>query len=234
MDPGPRDADGAVSHRARVRRSRTRLLTAVAVAAATVGVPAPAVAQEEGAEQPVTLEVEEGTGVLRVRLGSILEDGGLQRALRSGLPLRIRVQVELWRDRFFDSQKGRADWRATVVYDPLARNYRVETSADRRVRAVSSLSEVGRILSLSFGVPLRPTEEGSYYYLGVLEVETLSLSDLEELQRWLGGDLAPAVAGEQEVEGAVERGVRRLVVRVLGLPARRYRVRTETFEVGGG
>jgi hypothetical protein len=178
--------------------------------------------------------VDEGTGVLSVRLGSILEDGGLQRALSSGLPLRIRVQVELWKDRFFDSQQGRADWRATVVFDPLALNYRVETSADRTVRTVPSLEEVGRILSLSFGVPLRPRDEGRYYYLGSLEVETLSLSDLEELQRWLRGDLAPAVAGEEEVEGAVERGVRRLVVRVLGLPARRYRVRTETFRYDGG
>ena len=195
----------------------------------------PAAAQDaEDQEGPVTLEVEEGTGVLNVRLGSVLDDGGLRRALHSGLPLRIRVQVELWKDRFLDSQRGRADWRATVVYDPLARNYRVETSTDRTVRALPSLEEVGRVLSLSFGVPLRPTEEGRFYYLGVLEVETLSLSDLEELQRWLRGDLAPAVAGEEEVENAMERGVRRLVVRVLGLPARRYRVRTETFEVGGG
>lgn len=196
----------------------------------------PVRAQEEegGEENPVGLAVDAGTGVLRVSLGPVLEDGGLRRALHSGLPLRIRVQVELWKDRFFDSQRGRADWRATVVYDPLDRTYRVETSSDRSLRVVSSLEEAGEALSLSFDVPLRPREEGSYYYLGQLEVETLSLSDLEELQRWLRGDLAPAVAGDDEVENAVERGMRRLVVRVLGLPARRYRVRTPTFEIGGG
>lgn len=205
------------------------------VATLAMGAPRAASSQEgEGRERPVTLEVEAETGILSVRLGSILDDGGLRRALHSGLPLRVRLHVELWKDRFFDSQRGGADWRATVVYDPLARNYRVETSSDRTVQAVATLADVGAILSSSFAVPLRPGESGRFYYLGVLEVETLSLSDLEELQRWLRGDLAPAVAGEEEVENAMERGVRRLVVRALGLPARRYRVRTETFEVSGG
>lgn len=210
----------------------TRLLACL-MALLAGALPARGQEDENAEREPVELFVEEGTGVLQVRLGPVLDDGGLRRALHSGLPLRIRVQVELWKDRFFDSQRGRADWRATVVYDPLDRTYRVETSADRQIRVVSSLEEAGEALSRSFDVPLRPREEGGFYYLGQLEVETLSLSDLEELQRWLRGDLAPAVAGEQEVEGAVEKGMRRLVVRVLGLPARRYRVRTETFRVGG-
>ena len=65
-----------------------------------------------------------------------------------------------------------------------------------------------------------------------LEAETFSLSDLEELARWLRGDLAAAVAGQERMEGAVGRGVNRLLVRVLGMPAKRVRVRTATFEVG--
>ena len=81
---------------------------------------------------------------------------------------------------------------------------------------------------------LEPAGPGRYSALVVVEMETLSLSDLEELQRWLRGDLAPAVAGEEDVEGAVARGVRRLFVRALGLPAQRLRLRTPTFEIGGG
>jgi hypothetical protein len=63
-------------------------------------------------------------------------------------------------------------------------------------------------------------------------METLSLSDFEELQRWLGGELGPAVARDEDVQGAMARGIRRLLVRMLGLPARSFQVRSPTFEVG--
>lgn len=172
-------------------------------------------------------------GELRILIGDLFAEGGLTRALHSGLPLRIRVVAELWKDGFFDSQKGRGEWRASVVYDPMERQYRVATGArGSQETAVDSLSGVRRALQERFSLPMRPTEEGKYYYLGHVEVETLSLSDLEELQRWLRGDLAPAVTGEEEVGSAVGRGVRRVLVRMLGLPARRFDVRSPSFEVG--
>lgn len=194
----------------------------------------PAVSAQE--ERPARIEVDQDTGAPVVVLGDLLQDGGLRRALHSGLPLRMRVVVELWKDRFFDSQQGLAEWRASVVYEPLQGTYRVQAGEggegeDRRLASLAQLrSALGRRVSL----PLRPREEGSFYYLGFLEVETLSLSDLEELQRWLRGDLAPAVAGEEGVESAVEKGVRRLVVRVLGLPAHRVHMRTPVFRWEGG
>lgn len=188
----------------------------------------PVGAQEEST--PVTLEVNED-GTLSVQVADLLRDGGLRRALHSGLPLRIRLQVALWRDRFFDSEEGRAEWRATVVYDPLDLTYHVETSSGDGGVTVSTLAAAGQALSRRFQIPLRPRPDRRYYYMGTLEVETLSLSDLEELQRWLRGDLAPAVSGEEPVENAVGTGVRRLMVRMLGLPARRYRVRTSTFRI---
>jgi hypothetical protein len=99
---------------------------------------------------------------------------------------------------------------------------------------VSSLAEATAVLQRRFELPIRPQRSGRFYYLAVVEMETLSLSDLEELQHWLKGDLAPAVSGDEDVENAMARGVRRLFVRALGLPTRRIRLRTETFEVGGG
>ncbi len=192
--------------------------------------PAPLPAQDA---QVTTLAVEPGTGALRMEVGNLLEEGGLTRALHSGLPLRILVEVELWSDGFFDSQKGEGAWRASVVYDPLARRYRVGVEGGGEV-VVDSLPAVTRTLQRAFQLSLRPREEGRYYYLGEIRVETLSLSDLEELQQWLRGDLAPAVSGERRVEDAVGSGVRRMLVRMLGLPARRVQVRSPTFEVGPG
>ena len=77
---------------------------------------------------------------------------------------------------------------------------------------------------------MRPPGRGRYYYIGVMDVETLSLNDLDELRRWLRGEARPAVAGSKPVGQAVETGLRRFFVRLLGIPTRRYEVRTEVFE----
>jgi hypothetical protein len=190
-----------------------------------------AAAQEK---PPLALEVSPGVGALTVQVGELLEDEGVRGALHSGLPVRIRVVAELWRDRLFDGEEARAEWRATVVYEPLERTYRVQTSGSGdQERIVPSLADAGGLLSRRVDIGLRPEQRGRYYYIAHLEAETLSLSDLEELARWLRGDLAPAVAGEERMEGALGRGVNRLLVRVLGMPAKRVRVKTASFDATG-
>ena len=78
---------------------------------------------------------------------------------------------------------------------------------------------------------MRPRTPGRYYYTATLELETLSLSDLEELERWLQGELQPAVTGDRSIPGAVGQGAKRLMIRLLGLPARRLEGRSGKFEV---
>lgn len=191
----------------------------------------------QGAAQdsaPLYLRAQPETGALEMRLGNVFDDDALVRALHSGLPLRILVKAELWKDGFFDSQRGRGEWRASVVYDPLERRYRVSTGGERATEmSEDSLPAAREALQAAFVIPLRPWEEGRYYYLGQVEIETLSLSDLDELQRWLRGDLASGARGEDEVGTLVGRGVHRVMVRVLGIPARRYRVRTQPFTFAG-
>jgi hypothetical protein len=168
-------------------------------------------------------------GSVRVEFENLLGSVALRRSLEGGLPVRIRLVVELWRDRFFDAQEGRVEWRATVHHDPLTESFRVEDE-DGTLRYVDSLSEAGNLLESWVSVPLRPPVSGRYYYLGRVEIETLSLSDLDELRRWLQGDLAPAMDEGEPVGGAVGRGVRRIVVRVLGLPTQRHEARSAAFE----
>jgi hypothetical protein len=167
---------------------------------------------------------------LEIRIGDLFDDQGLVRALHSGLPLRVQIRAELWKDGFFDSQRGSGEWRATILFDPLDRRYRVATGAEGYTElTVDSLPMVVEALQANFDLPMRPVEEGRYYYLAQIEVETLSLTDLDELQRWLRGDLGPAVRGERAPGTAVGRGVHRVLVRMLGIPARRFRVRSEAF-----
>jgi hypothetical protein len=194
-------------------------------------------AQETG---PLRFDIAPETGETTVEIGDIFSDPELVDAVLSGLPLRIRIRVQLWKDGFFDDQKDQSEWRASILFDPLTRLFRVQTSERTGEEVeVSSMEEAQEALQLALNVPIRPRESGRYYYIGIIEVETLSLSDLEELQRWLKGELAPVVAGEGDVEGALAKGVRRVLVRMLGLPAKRWRVPSRKFTVeigerGGG
>jgi hypothetical protein len=176
-----------------------------------------------------TARVDPATGGLALELASVLEDGGLRRALHSGLPIRIEVSVELWRDGFFDQQEAGGTWRASVLHDAVTQTYEFQIEDEEPV----SLPDLGRVaqeLQAGFESEVRPQRQGRYYYLAEVEMQTLSLSDLEELGRWLQGDLGPVVEGEESAETAVARGLRRVMVRALRLPARREKLRTPSFD----
>lgn len=167
-----------------------------------------------------------------IRVGPVLGEPQLGRALRSGLPVRLRVHVELWRDGFFDDLVGDASWTAVLLYEPIGEDYIVRTTASESVsRRYSSYKAARTAVEGGITLPLAPGRAGRYYYTATLEVETLSLSDLEELQHWLQGELRPAVGGEGSVTGALGEGFKRLLVRVLRLPTRRYDARSPEFEV---
>ena len=63
----------------------------------------------------------------------------------------------------------------------------------------------------------------------MVDVETLSLNDLDEVERWLRGELRPAVRGRRNPGTALGRGLRTLAVRLLGSESRHYEARTGTF-----
>lgn len=172
--------------------------------------------------------VDPSTGALQVDLAAFLRDEGLRRALHSGLPVRMEVRVELWRDGFFDQQDGGGTWRASLLHDPVSGSYEL-TVGDEPPERLSSLEEAGDRMQSAFQPDVRPRRSGRYYFLAEVELQTLSLSDLEELARWLQGDLGPVVSGDRPAETAVTKGLRRIMVRALGLPARRDRLRTRTF-----
>ena len=203
-----------------------RAAAALLISAAALAGPAAAQAR------PVSLSVAGATGGWRpmVRMDGVLRDDALLDALKSGLPLRFHFRVELWRrgggvDRLVEAREnGRAMLRA-----PLDEGYTLEDG--RTQRPYATLPECEAALERAFQPPIRPPGGGRYYYIAVLNVETLSASDLDELRRWLRGEAAPAVSGNRPVGRAVETGLRRFFVRLLGIPTRRYDVRTPVFEV---
>jgi hypothetical protein len=160
---------------------------------------------------------------------ALLRDPALRDALESGLPLRFRLRVELWANRFFDRLAAEQEVAFALSQDPLDRAYVL--TAPTGERHFATVAQAEEAIAAQLRVQVRPGRQGRYYYLARLEVETLSLSDLEELRRWLRGEVGPAVEGRASPESAVESGLRRVLVRVIGLPTRRMEARSGTFNV---
>ena len=187
-------------------------------------------------QQPALgLAADAGTGYRPVlRVGPLLGDPALEEAVRSGLPIRLRFRIELWRDGFFDDLVATDSWVSVIGYEPLEERFFVRTRASpEAVRWFSSFAAARTAVEGIYRPEVRPSRPGQYYYIATVEVETLSVSDLAELQQWLRGEVRPAVSGEGSLTGALGEGAKRLLVRVLGLPARRYEARTEKFRVPG-
>ena len=167
-----------------------------------------------------------------LRIGPLLADEALSNAVRGGLPLRIRIRVELWQDQLLDDLEANQSIVLVVRYEPLEKRFIVHEHLDRPVtRSFDSYAAARTVVERAYALDIRPRGRGRYYYLAKAEVETLSLSDLQELENWLRGELKPAVRGRTSVFSAIGEGAKRLFIRVLGLPAREVSTRSNGFSV---
>ncbi len=208
------------------------LAAALALAAPGLG-PALAAQQRAPQDRPLVVQADPAGGYRAVLgLGDVLAGGALRDVVRGGIPLRLRVSVELWHDRrFFDELAGSQGWSTVLFYEPLEETFALRETATGPLRRFPSYEAAAAYLQHAYPLGLRPGRRGSYYYVARVDIETLSLSDLQELERWLRGELRPAVGGESPVSSALADGVRRLFVRVLGLPSRRFEARSPKFAV---
>jgi hypothetical protein len=171
-----------------------------------------------------------------VRPAQILEDNELRDLIRNGFPAQLHFRVELWSNgRWIDDFEGKAEWDLIVRYDPLGKSYHVLRIIGENVETVGDFVEyAGAIAAVEkpYRSPLIPMKSRrGHYYNVVLDVEVLSVSDLDELDMWLRGELRPAVRGRRNPATALTRGVRTLMVRLLGGEKRRYVQRSETFRI---
>jgi hypothetical protein len=170
-----------------------------------------------------------------VRSENLLADGRWLAALRSGLPVRLHYGVEVWRSRgaWFDAFERQAEWDVVLRHEPLLDQYTVLTLVGGRVqeRRYATVDALSAALAFAYQVRVRPARAGRYYYAASLEISTLSDSDLDELQRFLEGDLGDVSDGKEGVGDAVGRGATRFLLRLAGLPTLRLEVRSLSFDV---
>lgn len=173
-----------------------------------------------------------------IRSLGLLTDGRTRDLLHHGFPARMHYKLELWSTAgWFDAMLQRREWDVIVRFVPLDRRYivsRIEGETVTTLGSFDELSEVQALLDRPYRPPMRaaPPRE-RVYYNAELDVEMMSVNDLDELERWLRGEFRPVARGERNPGTAVTRGVRSLVVRLLGSENRKYRARSVTFRTVG-
>jgi hypothetical protein len=183
------------------------------------------------AQRRVQLEVVPPTPLTRapvVTTTSLFGDPDMRDLVRSGFPASMRFRLELWRaGGLFNDLEGQQDWEMIIQYDPSGQRYRVAQRQNGRLEEVGSfatLSTAEAMLERPLRVTLLPEREGvRYYYQLVLNVEALSVSDMDQLERWLRG------ARGGTAVAALGSGVRTLMLRMLGGEKRVYDKRSSTF-----
>lgn len=210
---------------------RVLSIVALAVLALARGLPA---------QGPARVEIDLATtvggqrGAPMVRSIHLLSDGDIREMLHSGFPARLHYRLELWSaNGFFDDLKRQTQWDVIVRYNPLKRRYSATRIEGDRITALGSFDELNAIEDLlshatepTFAVP---DGHDKYYYNLVLDVQMLSVSDLDEVERWLKGDLGPAVHGDKNPGTAIGQGAKTLITKLLGGQEKHYEARSKVF-----
>ena len=172
---------------------------------------------------PITM-----AGTPTVATTNLFGDADMRDLVRSGFPASLRFRLELWRvGGLFNDLEGQREWELIVQYDPSAQRYRVVQRQGSRLDDLGSfatLSTAQAVLERPTRILLAPEREGSrYYYNFTLTIEALSVSDMDQLERWLRGVRGGTAAS------AFGSGMRTLMLRMLGGEKRVYDRRSVTF-----
>lgn len=164
----------------------------------------------------------------------LLDDAGMRDLLANGFPARLHYRLERWAvGRWFDDVKAASEWDVILKFDVLGKKYQLVRIINDKAVSLGEfdrLEDAALVAESPFRVTIALPRKGQRtYYNLLLDVETLSLSDLDEVERWLRGEAKPAVHGKKNPGTAVTNGIRTLVLRLLGGEKRHYEARSGTF-----
>ena len=170
-----------------------------------------------------------------VRAVDVLADKDMRDLLINGFPARLHFRGELWSvSGWFNDLERTVEWDIVVQFDAFTKSYRVLRILGEQLTALGTFADLdgaSAAIASPFRLPIVPPTRrgGRFYYSASLDLETLSMSDLDELERWLRGELKPAVRGQRNPGTALTRGLRTLFVRLLGGEKRHYEAQSSTF-----
>jgi hypothetical protein len=171
-----------------------------------------------------------------VQAKEMLAGSRIRELVSAGFTARFKFRVELWSEgRWLNDLERRLDYDVLVRYVPLEKAYEVvQVTHDRpfSLGKFTGLEDAEAAIARPTRVPIAAfATSRKLYYQVLLEVEVLSVSDLDEVDRWLRGELQPAMSGARNPGTAITRGFRTIAARLLGGEKRQYEARTATFRV---
>lgn len=211
----------------------TRLLPGLLLAATVLSAPLAAQARP-GLEVLLPTNTRLTAEGPTVRARRILDDVAMRELLMAGFPARLHFRVELWADGWLiDELQQTVEWDVIVRFRGVEQSYEVIQYVGARPFPLGSFTRIedaDAAVSRPLRVPLSaPDEDRRFYYLAALEVVSMEASDLDEVGRWLRGELSPAVRGERSAGTALSRGLRAITTRLLGGERREYSQRSPSF-----
>lgn len=170
-----------------------------------------------------------------VAVRGVLDERPFDELLRSGFPVHLRFRAELWMTgRWFDNVVDHDEWDVVLHFDVIDQTYEVARKSGALVVVLGNyktFADARAASELPFTPSLTPRVRGRKGYVAVqIDVETLEMSDLAELQRWLRGEAAPAVQGRRNPGTALTKGFRTLVTRLLGGEVRHLEARSGVID----
>jgi len=171
-----------------------------------------------------------------VSSAGLLTDAAMRDLLSNGFPARLHYRLERWKSgRWFDDLQAASEWDVILKYDVLSKRYQAARVVNQKAQPLgeyATLEDAANAAEAPYQTTISLPKKGQRgYYNLMLDVEMLSLSDLDEVERWLRGELKPAVRGERNPGTALTRGLRTVVVRLLGGEKRHYEARSGTFRL---
>ncbi len=162
-------------------------------------------------------------------------DSSFVELMRNGFPTRLSFRTEMWTTgRWFNDIVDRVEWDVIVSYDLIDRTFRVARWTRQGVLPLGTYSRFADARAASeipYLPQLRLPAQGRRGYITVqVDVQTLDISDLAEMQRWLEGEARPAVQGKRNPGTALTRGLRTLVARLLGGEVRHLEARSSVIQ----
>lgn len=169
-----------------------------------------------------------------VRARDMLVGARMRELLAAGFPARFHFRVELWsQGRWFNDVERRTEYEVLARYIAVENLYEVVQIVNDRPFSLGKFTRVEdaeAAIARPTRVPIAgvTTDKKQYYQVSLL-VEVLSVSDIDEVDRWLRGELEPAINGQRNPGTAMTRGFRTLAARLLGGEKREYDARTPSF-----
>lgn len=205
-----------------------------ALLALGVALLAPGLAAQVRLEVALADSTARGAHEAVVREHDLLADQRWTDLLRSGFPLRLRYQLELWRARsgWFDDLERTVEWNVVVRHEPLLDQYAVSiiTPNGAREQRYPSLDRLGSALGVVYRIAIAPADRGEFYYKASLRVSTLSDADLDALERYMRGETRDSTR-PADLGDVVSRSTARLLLKLGGWPRAAVEGRSGRFVV---